>query len=198
MHNRLTSFCDENNILNGNQGGFRKNHSTIATVAQFTNNLYEAINNSQIPIATFMDFSKAFDTVNHEILLQKLGKIGIKGNTIFLIKNYLENRTQSTCANGVYSDHSRIRCGILQGSVLGPMLFLIYINDLCNVILNCNTFLYADDTVLVANAMSIYDAHVMLQNDLDNVAYWCKGNKLRINIKQKSMVVGTRSKVKKT
>ena len=95
-------------------------------------------------------------------------------------------------------DHARIRCGVPQGSVLGPMLFLIYINDLCNVIFNCNTFLYADHTVLVANAMSIYDAHVMLQNDLDNVANWCKGNKLSINMKKKkSMVVGTRSKGKK-
>ena len=80
---------------------FVKNHSTIATVAQSTNDLYEAINNNQISIQTFIDFSKAFDTVNHEILLKQLGQIGTKGNTNFLLKNYLENRTQSTCVYGI-------------------------------------------------------------------------------------------------
>ena len=85
-----------------------------------------------------------------------------------------------------------------QGSVLGPLLFLIYINDLCDVIENCCTYLFADDTVLVANSPDIYDAYVQLQRDIDNVANWCKGNKLSINIKKnKSMVVGTRSMVKK-
>ena len=71
IHNRVTNFCDNNDILNENQGGFRKYHSAIGTVALFTDNLYEAINNNQISIATFIDFSKAFDTVNHEILLKK-------------------------------------------------------------------------------------------------------------------------------
>ena len=88
IHNRISTFCDNNTILNENQGGFRKNHSTISTVASFTDNLYEAINNKDISIATFIDFSKAFDTVNHKILLQKMTKIGVKGNTKFLIKNY--------------------------------------------------------------------------------------------------------------
>ena len=73
-------FCDENDIINENQGGFRKKHSTILTVANFTNNIYQSINRKQYSIATFIDFSKAFDTVNHDILFLKLQKIGIKGN----------------------------------------------------------------------------------------------------------------------
>ena len=198
IHHRVNTFCEENNILNEFQGGFRKNHSTTATVAQFTDNLYNAINDQNHSITTFIDFYKAFDTVNHKILLQKLSKIGIRGNTNLLIKNYLENRTQKTCLNGVDSNLDNIVCGVPQGSVLGPLLFLIYINDLCNVIANCNIHLYADDTVLVYSAPDIYTAHLHLQNDLNNLANWCKGNKLSINIKKtKSMIVGTRSMVKK-
>ena len=114
-----------------------------------------------------------------------------------MITNYLDFRSQSTCINGVNSDQAYITCGVPQGSVLGPMLFLLYINDLCDVILNCSTFLYADDTVLVANALDIQAAHAQLQIDLDNVAGWCKFNKLSINIKKtKSMIVGSRHKVK--
>ena len=95
------------------------------------------------------------------------------------------------------SNPAFISCGVPQGSVLGSLLFLIYINDLCNVIRSCRPYLYADDTVLVANATDIYDAHVLLQRDLNNVADWCKGNKLSINIKKtKSMIVCTRSMVK--
>ena len=198
IHNGISTFCDENDILNDNQGGFRKKHSTIGTVSLFTDNLYEAINNNQISIATFINFSKAFDTVNHKILLQKLGKIGISGNMKKLVKNYLENRSQTTCINGTNSDAAFISCGVPQGSVLGPLLFLIYINDLCNVIENSSPYLYADDTVLVANALDIFHAQNILQNDLDKVVAWCKSNKISINIKKnKSIIIGTRSMVKK-
>ena len=100
--------------------------------------------------------------------------------------------------NGIESDFEAITCGVPQGSVLGPLLFLIYINDLCNTIVNCKTYLYADDTVLVISDPDIYTAYMHLQSDLDNVANWCKGNKLSINVKKtKGMVLGTRSMVKK-
>ena len=197
IHNRIDTFCNTNNILNENQGGFRKNHSTISTVANFTNNLYNAINVKKYSLVTFIDFSKAFDTVNHDILIKKLGKIGIRGNCQNLILNYLSERSQKTVVNDVESDYESVICGVPQGSVLGPLLFLIYVNDLCDNIENCETYLYADDTVLVANEPDIYTAHLHLQHDLDNVANWCKGNKLSINVKQKkSMLLGTRSMVK--
>ena len=171
LHSRINCHCEENNILNENQGGFRKNCSTISTVALYTNKLFNAINKKNISIATYIDFSKAFDTVDHHILLLKLGKIGIKGNTL---------------------------SGVPQGSFLGPLLFLLYINDLCEVIEKCSTFPYANDTVLVTSEPDIYTAHMNLQNDLNNVANWCKGNKWSINIKEtKSMVIGTRSMVKR-
>ena len=198
IHQRINCFCDNNNIINENQGGFRKNHSTISTVANFTNNTYSAINNKEICIVTFIDFSKAFDTVNHEILFLKLRNLGIRGNTLKLLQNYLENRKQKKIVNNTESDYNEITCGVPQGSVLGPLLFLMYINDLCNSVEHAKTFLYADDTVLITNAIDIYTAHLNLQTDLDNIANWCKGNKLCINIKKtKGMIMGSRSMVKK-
>ena len=198
IHNRIDIFCVNNNILNINQGGFRKQHSTISTVAHFTNTLYNSLNSKQYSIATYIDFSKAFDTVDHDILIHKLSKLGITGNTQKLIFNYLENRKQKTIVNDIESELENIVCGVPQGSVLGPLLFLIYINDLCDVTENCKSFLYADDTVLVSNEQDIYTTHMHLQSDLDNVANWCKGNKLSINIKKtKAMVIGTRTMVKK-
>ena len=81
IHDRLTTHCDNNDLLNENQGGFRKGHSTVATLSKFTDNMYKAIDNNQISIATYINFSKAFDTINHQILLLKLERLGIKGNT---------------------------------------------------------------------------------------------------------------------
>ena len=124
IHNRTVTFCGEHQILNTKQGGFRKKHSITSTVAKLTDNLYQAINDHDYSIATFIDFSKAFDTVNHEILLHKLGKIGIKGNSKKLIKNYLENRKQLTNVNGIDSDLATVTCGVPQGSVVGPFFFL--------------------------------------------------------------------------
>ena len=100
--------------------------------------------------------------------------------------------------NNVESTPAKITCGVPQGSVLGPLLFLLYINDLCGILTNSKPYLYADDTVMVSNASNLLMAHSQLQNDLNNVANWCKGNKLSINIKKtKGMLVGTRSMVKK-
>ena len=198
IHNGLETHLEGNNLLNQEQGGFRKNNSTTSTVAKFTETIYNSINKREPSIATFIDFSKAFDTVNHTILDSKLSKLGIKGNLLKLIQNYLSNRKQRTLINNTSSDLENITTGVPQGSVLGPLLFLIHINDLCNVINSSKRFLYADDTVLTNSAPDVYTAHMQLQNDLDNVANWCKGNKLSINIKKtKSMLLGTRSMVKK-
>ena len=101
------------------------------------------------------------------------------------MKNYLQNRS-------VESDFEDITCGVPQGSVLGPLLFLLYINDLCDTITQCCTYLYADDTVLVSNEPDIYTAYLNLQHNLGNVTNWCKGKKLSINVKKtKGMLFGT-------
>ena len=198
VHKRLSEFLETNNVLNKNQGGFRKNQSTMNTTVKFLNTIYKAINNKQISIATFIDFSKAFDTVPHDILLKKIKLYAITGRNLMWINDYLSNRKQRTFFNNIPSSYLTVTCGVPQGSVLRPLLFLLYINDLVNVIDTCETFLYADDTVLVTSADCIFDAHRTLQHDLQNIANWCKGNKLTLNVKKtKCMLLGSKHKIKK-
>ena len=199
VHERISNFLENHTLLDPNQGGFRKNNSTINSISNFTDHIYNSINEKQVSISVFIDFSKAFDTVNHKILLEKLKHLGIKHNSLLWIKNYLTNRQQRTMINNVYSDYGKIECGVPQGSILGPLLFLVYINDLRNCLNHSKSFLYADDTVLIESCCDIYTSHLNLQADLDNIANWCKGNKLTINTKKtKSMLFGSNKKLKNT
>ena len=147
----MISHLETNHLLNKNQGGFRKNNSTINTTVKFTNDIFNAINIREITIATFIDMAKAFDTVNHNILLKKIEKLGFRGNIYKLLKNDLTDRQQVTIANGVTSSHLNITCGIPQGSTIGPLLFITYVNDVSSVLQNCKYHLYADDTVIYAS-----------------------------------------------
>ena len=137
----LMLITKENNILDVNQGGFRKNNSTTATTASMLDDFYNNIDNQQITYAVFIDFRKAFDSINHTILLEY-------HNAVKWFENYLTNRTQYTTVNGIDSNFLDITCGVPQGSVLGPMLFLMFINDLKSSIKSSGYKLYADDTVV--------------------------------------------------
>ena len=134
VHNRLSSFLEENNILDPNQGGFRKGHSTVNTISKLTNDIFEGINKGDLTTSCFIDMAKAFDTVNHVILCKKLAKLGIKGNIFKWIQNYLSDRKQCTFANGMVSSLLDITCGVPQGSILGPLFFIIYVNDMKHVL----------------------------------------------------------------
>ena len=111
-HNKLMDYFENNELLNKKQGGFRKKNSTINSISEFTHEIFRAINNKHISLATFIDFSKAFDTVNHIILLEKLKIYGIKNNNFQWIQNYLTNRQQSTIVNGTVSNPLKINCGV--------------------------------------------------------------------------------------
>ena len=133
MHKRLYVFLEERNILFQNQFGFRKNNSTSFALINITEKIKETIDNKKYGCGIFIDLRKAFDTVNHEILLNKLEHYGIRGNALIWFKSYLENRKQYVSLNGECSESKYITCGVPQGSCLGPLLFLIYINDLPNI-----------------------------------------------------------------
>ena len=142
---------DTNKLLNDIQNRFRKNHSIIDTILKFTSTLQSYKNSRYNTIAVYIDFKKAFDTVNHKILLEKLKSLKITGNVLNWIKTYLLNRKQNTQLLGQSSLEEKVSTGVPQDSILGPTLFLCYINDICTVCKSSEMLLYADDTVLYKN-----------------------------------------------
>ena len=133
MYNHLLDFITKHNILHKYQFGFRKQHSTNHAVISLVEKLHNALDQGNIAIPCFLDLKKAFDTVNHSILISKLYKYGIRGPTLEWFKSYLSNRQQYVQIHKTKSDTKPITCGIPQGSILGPLLFIIYINDLAQV-----------------------------------------------------------------
>ena len=198
VHNRLSAFFDDTGFLTNCQGGFRKGFSTVSTIADLTDDLFSEINSGRTTLAAFIDLQKAFDTVNFNILLKKLDKAGVKNNVINWCRSYLEDRQQTALVNGLTSDQKSITCGVPQGSVLGPLFFLVYINDIQFALGNCNLKLYADDSVLYQSGVNSEEAAVLLQSSLNKFCEWSTSNKLSINTKKnKFMVFGSRSRVKR-
>ena len=137
----------------------------------------------------FIDLSKAFDTVDHDTLLKKLQMHGVRGLPLQLIQSYLTNRLQYTFVNGTKSNLSKVKCGVPQGSTLGPLLFLIYVNDLSNIS-NFTTTLFADDTVLSMTNSCIKTLQHNVNKELMKIDEWMKLNKLSLNYsKTKYMLI---------
>jgi Reverse transcriptase (RNA-dependent DNA polymerase) len=156
MCNRLTRFLENNNLISKSQFGFRKKQSTIHPILHLINEVTSASNLKKYTVAIFCDLRKAFDTCDHEILCKKLHNLGIRGTELDWFVNYLQERMQFVTINGVESTKLEIKKGVPQGSILGPILFLIYINDLpqCSALI---TFLFADDTTLLASGENLQD-----------------------------------------
>jgi hypothetical protein len=150
-----------NSIITPSQFGFRKNHSMLHPMVHLMNFVSDALNKKESAIAIFCDLRKAFDTVNHSILLRKLHKIGIRGVALEWFKNYLSGRKQYVHLNGKCSTLLEILLGVPQGSILGPILFLLYINDLPEASL-LKDFLFADDTVLLAKGKTLKNLLLLL------------------------------------
>ena len=198
VHDHMMKFFDANNILCDKQNGFRPNHSTTNSIIDLTNDLFNTINRGNVAMAIFVDLKKAFDTVNHKILLEKLNYMGIRGNILAWIENYLHNRYQKTICNSTLSELGRIKCGVPQGSILGPLFFLVYINDIKNILGDLKYQLYADDTVIYCEGDNYNNIHGKLQNGLNKFVSWCSKNALTINIKKtKVMKFGSNNKIKK-
>ena len=148
VYNQLSSYLSEKNILSQCQSGFRSFHSTVTALHEATDNWAFNIDRGYINAVVFLDLKKAFDTINHSILLSKLYSYGVKGNAYELLSSY--KRTQKCAVNGVLSKICTLTCGIPQGTILGPLLFLLYINDLPNCLSNSQPRMYADDTHLTS------------------------------------------------
>ena len=197
VNKRLKDYLEGQHLLDVNQGGFRQGQSTTNTVAKFINEVYTGCNERHYTLSTFVDLKKAFDTVNHSILIKKLGLLGIGGLLLNWLIDYLHNRKQTTTANGIVSKIGSVVCGVPQGSILGPTLFLVYINDLRYVIKNCASYLYADDTVITNTGPDLNLLTVQQEADLVRLDLWLQKNKLTLNAKKTYyMIFGMRSSLK--
>ena len=148
VNNQLKSFLSSNSVLNPHQSGFRAKHSTVTATTLVINNITTAVDKGKYCAALFVDLSKAFDTVDHALLLQRLHDIGFDCNSCKWFQDYLSHRQQCVLLGNERSTFLPLLKGVPQGSILGPVLFSIYINNITSSITNCNAHLYADDTVL--------------------------------------------------
>ena len=192
---QLTKFLNKNNILHQSQFGFRTNSSTEMAITQITEDIINKLQNNQTTCTVFLDLRKAFDTVNHDVLLTKLRNYGVRGITFNLFKSYLSNRTQQTIIGDSISDIEQLNCGIPQGSILGPKFFNIYINDIIYAS-NLSVKLFADDACLSYSSHNINDLEQTINNELKIITNWRKANKLSINFKKSNYMVFTRKKNK--
>ena len=173
------------------QFGFRKDHSTYMPLLVLVDDIVNALDSREWAVGVSLDFSKAFDTVNHEILLSKLHHYGIRDNAYAWLKSYLCNRTQFVSYNTYKSSEKVITCGVPQGSILGPLLFLIYINDLSKICCFTTPFLFADDTNLLHHNKDPKILEKEINQDLDKISEWLKANRLSLNIKKTHYMVFT-------
>ena len=186
MLSHIAKHIAKNNIIINEQHGFRNKLSTITQLINTTTDWANTLNNKGQTDIIFLDFSKAFDKISHKFLLSKIHHYGIRNHTLSWIGAFLSNRTQTTVVNGVHSSYVEVASGVPQGSVLGPMLFLLYINDINNAI-KSQIKLFADDSVLYRNIRNQND-QVILQNDLDTISSWAEKWLMELNINKCSVL----------
>ena len=189
MHKRLYQFLEDNDILYEKQFGFRKNNSTIYSLIEITEKIKESVDSGKYGCGIFIDLRKAFDTVNHDILLRKLDHYGIRDVSLNWFGSYLNNRSQYVYLNGHSSERKQITCGVPQGSVLGPLLFLIYINDLPNISKILDFYLFADDTNIYYEDVSLHRLEKIVNRELRNLYLWLSVNRLSLNIGKTNFVI---------
>lgn len=193
IFDKVLHFFDINNILVKQQCGFRQGKSTINAMYQALNSIIKSLNKNQVTSALCLDLTKAFDSVNHNILLEKMEKYGIRGVALDLFRSYLTRRTQRTTERGkngkqVISDPLHVERGVPQGSILGPLLYIIYTNDLIHVTSN-DMVMFADDVSMILSRKTVTECKDQLECDLKNLEEWFKRNELVINIDKTKLLV---------
>lgn len=186
---RLSDFLFTNNLIYEKQYGFRTGCSTLTATCEMVDEIYGILDRRQFSGALFLDLKKAFDTINHDLLLQKLECYGIRGTALLLLQSYLRDRQQYVTANGGKSDLRNISIGVPQGSNLGPLLFLVFINDLSRLKLHGKMQFFADDTVLLYNALEALRIARFVQEDLQSVQEYFASNVLSLNLQKTTYMI---------
>ena len=196
VFNQLSHYINEFDILSPYQSGFRSNFSTTTALLKFTNDITSSSDNNMLTGAIFIDLTKAFDMVDHYLLLDKLHAIGLSESSLLWFNSYLHHRYQCVSLHGTQSDFMLMEKGIPQGSSLGPLLFSIFINDIPQAFSDCQILLYADDTVVYTSGSNIFQIQSLLQLHFDYIQKWLSSNKLLLNKKKSyNMLFGTRQKL---
>ena len=180
LGNKLMEYLENNDKLNRNQHGFRCGRSCLSQLIEHQNRILEGLENNEDVEVVYLDFAKAFDKVHHGILLQKLRMVGITGKVYGWIKNFLSNRKQSVAVEGCMSSESNVTSGVPQGSVLGPILFLVHISDIDKEAHHCKVSSFADDTRIMKSIKDDSD-RTLLQNDLNSIYQWANESKMKFN-----------------
>ena len=180
----MLGFLDKSNILSNDQFGFRKKRSCDLSLLQIIPNIYSISGKKQYLLCVFLDLRKAFDSVSHHLLIDKLFSYGFRGNILRLLNNYLLSRYQSVIINGKNSTSKPVTAGVPQGSILGPLLFLLYINDLPLVSSIIKFLLYADDTALYIIGSNLQDIINIMNTELVKITRWLEANGLSLNIEK--------------
>ena len=196
MYKRLYTFLNNNNIIYNLQFGFRQQYSTFHALINITEIIRKALDDGNIGCGVFADLKKAFDTVDHQILLAELSHYEIRGVSNDWFKSYLSNRSQYVSINGYDSGLAAISCGVPHGSVLGPLLFLLHINDLDQAIKFYKVHHFADDPNLLCLGNSIKKLNKLVNADLKRLVNWLNVHKILLNAKKFEMII-FKSKQKK-
>ena len=184
VYDRLYNFLDKNMCLNPEQYGFRQSHSTDLALLKFYDRVSTALARREHVVGVFMDLSKAFDTLDHSIILFKLQHYGVRGIAYQWFSSYLTMRRQFTYCHSVNSNILFLKCGVPQGSILGPLLFLIYINDICQVSNVLSYTLFADDTTVFLSHPEVKSLEQTMNQELPKLTLWFRSNVLSLNVQK--------------
>lgn len=195
--NQIVRYLEANNLISSCQHAYRRHHSTVTCLFESLNYIYKMIDDKRLTAVASLDLSKAFDSISHQLMLKKLQKLGLSNNTTNWISSYLTNRTQVTKFRHYTSEEETILSGVPQGSILGPLLFLCFTNDLFNEFEDeeCKVIAYADDTQIIVTARKIEQLKQRIENVITKAQRWYKNNSMKNNIgKTEVLVLNTNQK----
>ena len=185
VHRQLSAYLENNSLLNEHQFGFRKRRSTELASALFTDKIKKKVNEGKLVGSVFIDLSKAFDTLSHAKLITKLRSYGILNKELDWFEDYLFDRTQYVQWCTSLSEAGKVHCGVPQGSIIGPLLFILFYNDFPSCLIHSEVIVYADDTVIFVPGKDLAIIEARLSADMQRIHEWCTDNELILNLSKR-------------